>query len=101
MHSRKELHISFLSITPGATLEFAVQKTTRNFEYIDGIEYFRESVPIEHKEFVIHLPKTSDFKFQIDNKDKFNIKVEVSNSDNYRIYRFTGGPIPPIAQVRR
>lgn len=101
MHSRKELHISFLSITPGATLEFAVQKTTRNFEYIDGIECFRESVPIEHKEFVIHLPKTSDFKFQIDNKDKFNIKVEVSNSDNYRIYRFTGGPIPPIAQVRR
>jgi len=82
----KELHISFVSIKPGSTIEYCIERTVRNFEYVDGIEYFRTSIPVEYSKMVFYFSPDAGLRFQKGNVEGYVYSERLRDSSGCRVY---------------
>ncbi|MDI6850652.1 MAG: DUF3857 domain-containing protein [bacterium] len=96
LKNRKELHISFLSIKLGSTIEYSVERRIRNFDYVDGIEYFRTTIPIEYSRLVFYFPQKSSLRFYKGNTEVCNFSESLRDSADYKVYEIEFKNVPEI-----
>jgi|GEM_PF-1765530 hypothetical protein len=100
LKNRKELHISFVSIKPGSTIEYCIERTVRNFEYVDGIEYFRTTIPVEYSKMVFYFSPGAGLRFQKGNVEGYDHSERLRDSSGCRIYEFEVKDLPEIFRNR-
>ncbi len=98
LKNRKELHISFLSIKPGSTIEYCVERKIKNFDYVDGIEYFRSIIPVEYGRLVFHFPQKLGLRFYKGNTEICNFSENLRDSADYRVYEIEFKNVPEIVK---
>jgi hypothetical protein len=72
----------------------------RNFEYVDGIEYFRTSIPVEYSKMVFYFSPDAGLRFQKGNVEGYVYSERLRDSSGCRVYEFEVKDLPEIFRNR-
>jgi len=101
LSNRKELHVSFIGMEPGALIEYRVEIKGKKRDYVDGSIFLKEEIPCELRTLKFIISKDLSFRYSIFNVGDLAVNESSYDSAGYRVFVISSENIPGIPTTSR